>query len=143
MMTVTVMKTVFRKLPAKVITYRDYKNYSHEKFRENLELVIPRNYLCNISNDEFVEVFMNTFDIHAPLKQKYLRANQGPFMTKALSKAIMKRSRLRSKFNQDKSVFSKMAYNKQRNYCTNLLRKSRKDYYSNIITSCVRDAKKF
>ena len=36
-----------------------------------------------------------------------------------------------------------MAYNKQRNYCTNLLRKCKKDYYSNISTSCVRDTKRF
>ena len=39
---------------------------------------------------------------HAPMKQKYLRANYGRFMTKDLYKAIMKRSRLRNKFLRDR-----------------------------------------
>ena len=34
-------------------------------------------------------------DKEAPFKKKYLRANDGPFMTRELRKAIMKRSRLK------------------------------------------------
>ena len=34
---------------------------------------------------------------HAPLKTKIIGRNQAPFMTKVSSKAIMTRSRLRSK----------------------------------------------
>ena len=34
----------------------------------------------------------------APRKRKHARGNQMPFMTKDLSKAIMKRSRLRNNF---------------------------------------------
>ena len=46
---------------------------------------------------------------HAPLKRKYVRANEAPFMTKELHKAIMKRSKLRKKFlrtqtNDDRAV---------------------------------------
>ena len=37
------------------------------------------------------------------MKQKFLRANQGRFMTKDLHKAIMKRSRLRKKFLRDRT----------------------------------------
>ena len=35
------------------------------------------------------------------LKKKYVRANETLFMTKELHKAIMKRSRLRSKFSKE------------------------------------------
>ena len=35
------------------------------------------------------------------MKQKYLRAHQGRFITKDLHKAIMKRSRLRNSFLRD------------------------------------------
>ena len=35
---------------------------------------------------------------HAPAKKKHVRANQAQFITKILSKEIMKRSRLRNKF---------------------------------------------
>ena len=38
-----------------------------------------------------VETVLNE---HAPIKKKYIRANDGPFMTKALQKAIYTRTRL-------------------------------------------------
>ena len=39
-----------------------------------------------------------TREEHAPLKKRYVRANQSPFMNKKLNKEIMKWSRLRNKF---------------------------------------------
>ena len=54
-----------------------------------------------------------THDKHAPLKKRYVRANQSPFMNKKLSKEIMKRSRLRNKFLNTKSDIDRKAYNKQ------------------------------
>ena len=44
----------------------------------------------------FLNIFIEILNKHAPMKQKYVRANQGRFMTKDLYKAIMKRSRLRT-----------------------------------------------
>ena len=58
---------------------------------------------------------MNLLDEHVPIKCKYLRVNDGPFMNKDLHKAVMCRFRLKNKFNKDKSDLSKSAYNKQRN----------------------------
>ena len=46
----------------------------------------------------FESVFMDQFNKHAPMKEKLVRANNAPFMTKKLSKAIMTRSRLRNRF---------------------------------------------
>ena len=43
-------------------------------------------------------VILNQF---APLKQKLIRNNNQPFTTKTLRKAIMKRSKLRNKFNEE------------------------------------------
>ena len=48
------------------------------------------------------------------MKKKYLRTNQGEFMTKELNKAIMTRSRLCNKYLKEKSADSKIAYDKQR-----------------------------
>ena len=48
------------------------------------------------------ESFSNTFKAvvnkHAPLKEKIVRGNKAPFMTKQLRKAIMNRSRLKKKY---------------------------------------------
>ena len=37
----------------------------------------------------------NIFNLHVPVKKRYICANEAPFMSKELHKAIMKRSRLR------------------------------------------------
>ena len=86
---------------------------------------------------------MGIFDKHAPLKFKVVTANNNPFMTKDLRKAIMKRSKLKNEFNKRRSYNSERAYKKQRNLCTYLLRKKKKNYYSNLDPSCTSDTKRF
>ena len=80
---------------------------------------------------------------HAPKKKKYLRANQGEFMSKELNKALMTRARLRNKYLKEKSADSKFAYDKHRNYYVNLLRRTKKKYLANINISSITDNKKF
>ena len=59
-----------------------------------LKLCIQQNVLLKILNKS-----VNTIlDKHAPLKKRYVRDSQSPFMNKKLIKEIMKRSRLRNKF---------------------------------------------
>ena len=43
---------------------------------------------------------MNLLNGYAPIKCKYLRANDGPFMNKELRKAVMFRSRLKNNYNR-------------------------------------------
>ena len=38
-----------------------------------------------------------------PLRKKIVRRNNGPFMTKELRKEIMKRSKLRNKYNKNRN----------------------------------------
>ena len=84
----------------------------------------------DVSN--FEETIFNIFDKHAPIKQKYLPANESPFMTKELHKEIMKRSRLHNNFLRTKSQEDKLKYNMQRNICKKLVRTAKTSYYSNI-----------
>ena len=72
--------------------------------------------LFQISNDQFMETFMGVLEKHAPLKLKYVRVNHSPFITKALRKEIMKRSRLRNRVINQNSEFNTFAYKQQRNY---------------------------
>ena len=55
-----------------------------------------------------------------------------PFVTKDLSKAIMKRSKLRNNYFLKKTDANKILHKKQRNYCVSLLRKSKTNYYENL-----------
>ena len=124
-MTVTVLKTAFKKSLPKIITYRDYKKFCAADFGNELYSALYSLDILKISNDTFSSVFMQILNEHCPLKQKYVGANESPFMTTELRKAIMVRSRLKNTWNKEKSHTAKLAYTKQRNFCTNLLRKAR------------------
>ena len=142
-LTVTVLKTTFKKCPPKIITYRNYKKFSQTHFRDELDLFLSDPSLTYASNDVFVNTFMEVFNKHAPVQSKALRANDNPFMTKELRKAIMIRSKLRNKLNKEKTLLSKTAYNKQRNFCTSLLRRTKKEYYGKLNPNNITDNKKF
>ena len=144
-MIVTVLRSSFKKGPPKIILYRDYCYYSHSNFRWDLESHFSLNeyVICNMSNDKFVEVFMNIFENHAPIKQKIVRCDQSALITKQVRKEIMKRTFLRNRFLKSKSDLSRELYNKQRNYCTYLIKKAKKDYYSKLNPSSIANSKTF
>ena len=66
-----------------------------------------------------------------------------PFMNKNLVNAHRKRTRLRNKFLKNRTESNRVSYNKQRNFCVSLLRKTKKDYYGNLNEKDVIDNKKF
>ena len=93
-----------------------------KKFEEELEKQLP-----SVSDFEsFQFAFKDILNQFAPLKQKLIRNNNQPFMTKAFRKAIMKRSKLRNKFNEERNVENWSEYKRQRNLCSNLLKQSKK-----------------
>ena len=131
-MVTTVLKMHFPKHKPSKIVYRDYKNFRNEIFRAELDKELSKCDIYNIEYEQFSNTFSDILDKHAPKKSKYIRANQGAFMTKELRKAIMKRSRLRNKFLKEKSEESRQAYSTHRNYCVNLLRKTKKAFFSDM-----------
>ena len=142
-LTVSVLKTTFRKMPPKSIIYRSYKDYSCISFRDELNFHLNGIDLKKISNDDYISIIMEIFNRHAPLKQRYVRANECPFVTKELRKEHMKRSRLRNKYLKVKTNEAASAYRQQRNKCVSLLKKTKKTYYENLNPSQICDNKKF
>ena len=96
-------------------------------------------FYLNISFQALTESVNITLEKHAPSKARYNRADQAPYMNKKLSKEIMRRSRLRSKFLSTKSYFDRKAYNKQRNYVVSLMRKEKNKFYGNLNTSVLTE----
>ena len=122
------MKMYHCKQRPSVINYRKFKNFSNIEFMKDLEEHLTKfEHFNNIPSNLFKETVNTILEKHAPTKKKYVRANQAPFITKTLSKEIMKRSRLRNKFNT-KSDIDRKVYNKQRNYVVSLLRKEKKGF---------------
>ena len=62
-------------------------------------------------------------------------------MNKSLSKTIMER--LRNIFLHNMSEENKINYNKQKNLCVTLLRKSKREYYQNLSVENICENKKF
>ena len=138
LLTVTVMRKIFKKLKPRTINYRSYKHFSNEAYREFSKEVF-------VNNDDSLQRFcdINILNRHAPRKRKLARSNQMPFITKDLSKAIMKRSRLRNNFLKNRTGKNKTSYTKQWNYCVSLLKKSRKKHFANLNEKDILDNKLF
>ena len=64
-------------------------------------------------------------------------------MTKALSKSIMEKTRIRNNFSKKPIVANKLAYTKQRNFCVSLLRKVKREYFANLNEKNISDDRKF
>ena len=91
----------------------------------------------------FNETCLSVVNTIAPLKSRFLRENQAPFINKEIQRGVMVRSKLRKKFLRSRSESDKKAYNKQRNKCVSLLRKTKKAFYSNLNVKDLVDNKKF
>ena len=127
-MVVTVMKIYFKKQEAKIVTYRDYKNFSNDDFRAELLNELTKGNIEISRLDIFIDTILSVLNRRAPNKKRSIRANQAPFMNKTLQQAIMKRSRLRNIFKKNCTEENKRNYNKQRNFCVSLLRKEKKSF---------------
>ena len=129
-MIVTVLEIYFQKREAKVINYRDYRNFRDEEFRQVLKDILKTTHNGDIvSYESFLSICQRVLDSRTPKKQKYIRSNHSPFINRIILKAIMDRSRFRNKFLKTRSNEDKKAYNTQRNHCLTLVGKAKKDYY--------------
>ena len=144
-MVVTVMMTNFQKLESKIINYRNYRYFSNDRFREKVTSELSKVVLENSDKgfNKFLDVCKEALNMYAPLKKKYIRGNNSPFMNRILSKEIMKRSILRNLFSKSKSEADKKNYVKQRNYCVSLLRRTKKEYYGNLDPRKIADNRTF
>jgi len=140
-MTLTVMKRYFKKKDPVTITYRDLKCFDAIKFRADIRNQLEQ--ISEINIDDFKHVFTSTWNAHAPIKKKVLRANNAPFMNRTLSKAFMHRSKLKNKYNKLPTEENKNSYKKYRNFCVSLLKKEKKKYFNNLDLKNIADNKTF
>ena len=64
-------------------------------------------------------------------------------MNKELRKAIMQRSKLRNILNRLKTPEANADYKRQRNYCTSLLRRTKRDFFEKLNPNAISDNKMF
>ena len=83
---VTIMKTTFPKANPKKIFYRKYKNFNVSNFNNHLIHHLSAHAETRTSFKKFQEIFLHELNIHVPWKQKYIRANEVPYMTRNYEK---------------------------------------------------------
>ena len=115
LLTVTKFKMCFTKSKPRIITYRDYKKFNNNAFRS--EIQSP--YSSEPDLGFFKDSIFHIFNKLAPIKKKYLRASEAPFMAKELQVVIMKRSKLRNKFLREKNQANWDSCKIQRDLCKN------------------------
>ena len=121
--------------------YRDYKNFDQDIFSQELCTSLSSETVLDYTS--FEENFLGVLNKHAPLKKKVLRANHAPYVTKALRKAIMKRSYLEKLYFKKKTTESLKKYKKHKNFCSRLYKKERKKYFDTLDVNKITDNKAF
>ena len=104
---VTMLKIFYKKQKPKIIQCRNYKTFNEQLFKIELDKELAKIDLNNAEIAEFHNEFLSVLNKHAPIKYKYIRANNSSYMTKSPRKEFMFRSRRRNKFLETKTEESK------------------------------------
>ena len=89
-MIVTFLRAFFKRILSKNIVYRDYKHFNQNDFLHELDLEMNKAKSYDSANpyDDFSNLFKEITVKRASIKQKKVRRNNAPFMTKELQKLL-------------------------------------------------------
>ena len=141
----TFFKSKAPRLKPKVIFYRYYENFDEKSFSYDLQ---NKNFSMsandpNVKYKSITKNVLERIDKHAPLKKKFVRGNQAPFINIDLQKAIRTRTRLKNKYWRDPSRENVVVYKKQRNLCVSIGRKSITNYLNKFSDKGLETNKSF
>ena len=85
----------------------------------------------------YIKTTLVEFYYFFQLFRKYVRANEAPFMSKDLHKAIMKRSKIRNKFVKSRNLSDR------KNFCKKMLKNTKRTCFNNLGIRKVTDNRTF
>ena len=142
-MVLTVFKSKAPNLTPKVVSYRKYEHFDSDKLKLDVSNKLSMQNPSIMDCKNFKDTIIDSLNKHAPLKRKYFRTNHSNFVTKELSKAIMRRSKLCNLYLEERSDENRTRYKRQKNICVSLLRKAKRKHYEVLSITDVTDNKKF
>ena len=132
-------------LKPKIVFFQNYKKFHQTKFLSDLnntnfsfKSVDPNENYLFLTNS-----FSKIVEKHFPLKEKTLRGNHAPFVSKELRKAIYARYSFRNRYLKNLDEINSKLWKQQRNKCVSIRRKSIKLYFSNITSNGIITNKNF
>ena len=135
------MRSYYTKSTPKFVHYRIYSKLNNDYFRNDLKASLEK--AKDLDYQSFEYIFGTTLNKHAPAKQKYMKANNSPFMTKTLCQNISHHSKLHNIYFSNPTLENKIAFKKQRNKCVQLLRMEKRKYYNTLDLKCLKDNRTF
>ena len=135
------LKSQILKAPPKIKAYRNYKTFDENRFNEDLKSKLDS--IEKLDYPLFESIFIDLLNTHVPVTIKKVQANNHQFMTKALRKAIMTRSSFKNAYLKTRNSKNWGNCKKQRNFCANLLKKTKSEYFRNLNIKDLNDNKKF
>ena len=122
------MKIFHAKQKPKIIKYRDDKNFNNISFKihflKELSLSFKK------ETDKFTFIVINLLD-----KTKHL------LWTRAFERLLWFEKN--HKFRKENLFIFELAYKRQRNFCTTLIKKTKRNFYNNLSVSKIIDNKSF
>ena len=109
-MVLTVFKSKTPNLTPKVVSYGKYKPFDSDKLKLDVSNKLSMQNPSIMDCKSFKDTIIDSMNKHAPLKRKYFRANHSNFITKELSKAIMRRSKFRNLYLEERSGENRTRY---------------------------------
>ena len=119
----SVFHSYFTHIPPKTNEYRNNKTFNETVFIHDLDQELLKGEMYKSNNEiysTFTEVFRLVLDKHTPIKVRKVRGNQGPFMTKERSKAILNKSKIRNKYQKWLSRENFLALKEAKKLCNKL-----------------------
>ena len=120
----TIFKSTYSKLPHVLCSFRSYKKFNEEDFRQQLNHQL--NLFENVTFNNFNNTSSSLINTFATLKRKTIRGKHKPFISKSLKKEMMKTAHLKNIANNFGLESDLYAYKRQRNLVVSLNKKSKK-----------------
>ena len=106
-MTLAVLKSSFAKQKPRILNYRNYNSLTSLQRSILYKLINSNLQISNKDLKHFKETCLSVVNTIAPLKSRFIRANQAPFINKEIQRGVMVRSKLRKKFLKSRSESDK------------------------------------
>ena len=74
---------------------------------------------------------------------KYIRRNQASFMNKGVRMVITVRTYLLNNFRNKNLLINELAYKRQSNFCSTLIKETKRNFYNNLNVNKITDNKSF
>ena len=128
------------------ISYRSFKHFNEDIFLCDVNS-IPFEMSNSSSVDEKLSTYISHLNViidkHAPLKTRYIKNNQVPYMNDKLRKAINVKGMMYRKYLKNSNEQTLEAYRHQRNLVTRLKKQSIKQYFDIKCEKSDRNSKSF